>query len=105
MTTTAYQIPFSAQAQTFRITLGTLDYQLTQRFSTAAQAWVLDVDDADGNPLVHGLLLITGADLLSQFKHLGIPGQMIVQTDGSVDTVPDYQSMGASGHVYYVVTT
>lgn len=101
--TTAYEIPLSAFAQTFRITLGSADYQVTQRFSAAAQAWVLDLANSDNVPLVSGLPLVTGADLLSQFKHLGIQGRIIVQTDGEVDAVPSYTSLGASGHAYYVV--
>lgn len=100
--TTAAELPLGNRAQTFRITLGTKELTLTQRWNAPAGAWLLDVADSAGNALLTGLLLVTGADLWSQFEHLGLGGALVVQTDGNEDEVPSYSSLGITGHAYYV---
>jgi len=66
------------------------------------QAWVLDIADVSSDPIVQGIPLVTGCDLLAQYAYLGIPGQLVVQTDGSPDTMPTYANLGTNSHLYYV---
>lgn len=96
------EIPTAPRAETFKITLGAVEYQITQRFSTPMNAWVIDIDVSDGTPKVHGIMMVTGVDLLSQFKHLGIDGQLIVQSDNAPDLVPDFTTLGSTGHFYFI---
>lgn len=100
--TTAYEIPTSPRNEIFRISLAGTEYQIAQRFCVAVNAWVVNIDNADGSALLHGVMLVTGADLLSQFKHLGIEGEIIVQSDDDVDKVPDYATLGSTGHLYFL---
>lgn len=99
---TVAEIPTAPRAQLFRITLGGVEYQITQRWNTPNNCWFVDIADTDGTPRLLGLMLVTGVDLLSQFAHLGIGGQMVVQTDHDADVVPNYTSLGDTGHLYYI---
>lgn len=100
---TIYEIPLSGQAQTFNITLGTVSYQFTLKWNTASNCWILDIADDAGDAILSGIPLVTGADLLEQFTHLGIGGGLYVQTDGNVQAVPTFTNLGTDSHLYLVV--
>jgi uncharacterized protein DUF6983 len=48
--------------------------------------------------------LVTGADLLAQYKHLGFTGALVVQTVSNPDAVPTFANLGDDGQVYWVTT-
>lgn len=63
--------------------------------------------DGVGNPIIMGIPLVTGADLLEQFRrYIGPPGMLFVLSDTSEQlsdaTVPDWDHLGVTGHVYYL---
>lgn len=97
-----FEIPMAAQAQTFSITLNGKDYVMRTVWGQESEAWLLDIADANEVPLVQGIPMLTGADLLAQFEYLGIGGALIVQTDSNPDVVPGYDSLGTTGHLYFV---
>lgn len=99
-----YEIPTAPRNQTFRIALAGTEYQITQRYCAAAEAWLVNIDTVDGAAKIHGLMLVTGADLLSQFEHLGLGGAIVVQSDNDPDEVPSRETMGSTGHLYYLPT-
>ncbi len=101
---TAYEIPLSAQAQTFAIALGGVNYTLTLQWRAAdgMGGWVLDIADASNNPLVSGIPLVTGCDLLAQFAYVGFGGGPWVLTDGAALAVPAYANLGSLSHLYFV---
>ena len=67
-----------------------------------AACWIADLFQNDGTPIVQGLAVVTGADLLQQFGYMGFAGQLIAQTDHETDAVPTFTNLGSSGHVYYL---
>ncbi len=91
---TAYEIPLSPKPQTFAIQLAGVNYQLTLTWNDALICWVLDVADANNVPIVLGIPVITGLDLLAQYRYLGFGGSLVVQTDGgqSMATLVDGNS-------------
>lgn len=99
---TPYEIPLSPNAQTFGILLGGAAYNLTVKWNAQNSAWTLDIADNSSNPLVCGIPLITGADLLAQYAYLGISGSLVCQTDNNPDAVPTYDNLGTTGHLYFV---
>lgn len=101
---TAFEIPTQPQNQQFTIMLSGLQYTLIVRWNKFSDAWSMDVLDVSGNDLLLGAPLVTGTDLLAQFAYLGIGGQMIVQSDGETDSVPTFESLGSTGHLYYVMS-
>lgn len=103
--TTAYEIPITpATPQTFTISLAGVFYNLTVRWSTSMAAWFLDLADAYNNFLLNGVPLVTGADLLAQYEYLGIGGMLVVQSDNDLSLVPDFSTLGVTGHLYFVTT-
>lgn len=99
------EIQLIAGPQVFTITLDQVAYQLTVLWRDAPAVgggWVLDIADSLGAPIVTGIALVTGADLLAQYEYLGIGGQLFVQTDYDLDAVPTFQNLGQTAHLYYV---
>jgi predicted Zn-dependent protease with MMP-like domain len=98
-----FEIPLSPLPQRFTITLGGVDYRLTVQYRKAGGAgWVLDIADPNNAPLVSGIPLVTGTDLLAQYKHLGFAGRLWVQGAGDPDNVPTYEDLGIGSHLYWV---
>ncbi len=99
---TAYEVPFSPQPQTFTISLANVSYRLTTKWCAALEAWILDIAGPDNLPLVTGIPLITGTDLLAPFAYLGFGGSLFVQSSGNLDAVPGFNDLGTSGLVFFV---
>jgi hypothetical protein len=89
--------------QVFSITLGSVTYKLTLVYrNDPAGGWVIDIDDSAGNPILHGVPMVTGANLLAQHKHLGFNGGLYVQSTSSPNAVPSFASLGADANLYWV---
>ena len=100
---TAYEIPLSATPQAFSINLADKAYNLEVKYCHVVDTWVVDISDTDELPVLLGLPLVTGVDLLGLHKHLGIGGMLVVQSDGEVGRVPTFNDLGTNGHLYFVV--
>lgn len=100
---TSFEIPLSAGPQRFSLPLNGIDYGFTLYWNTISQNWVLDIDGDDGQPVAHGLPLLTGTSLLDQFEYLGIGGALVVQTDSNLDAVPGFDELGVTGRLYFVL--
>jgi hypothetical protein len=91
--------------QTFSIALGGITYQMTFIYrNDPAGGWALDIADSSGNPILQGVPLVTGVDLLAQHRHLGFTGALVVQTVSDPDAVPTFENLGGDAQVYYVTT-
>lgn len=97
-----YEIPLSPNAQRFTIDLQQVTYNMMVVWNAAMNCWVLDIADLNNSPLLQGLPIVTGIDLLTQFAHLGIGGALVAMTDSDLDKVPTYANLGDSGHLYFV---
>jgi hypothetical protein len=96
-----FGIPLQAQPQTFTITLSGVVYTLTAQYRPGV-GWVLDIEDNQGNAIVQGIPLVTGANLLAQYAYLGFVGGLWVQTLTDPDAVPTFENLGSDGLLYYV---
>lgn len=98
-----FEVPLSPEPQRFTITLGGFDYRLTVQYRKAGGAgWMLDIADATNQPLISGLPLVTGVDLLGQYRHLQLGGRLWVQGAENPDDVPTYGDLGIGSHVFWV---
>jgi hypothetical protein len=96
-------IPLQAQPQSFTITLSGVTYTLTIQYRNVAMGgWILDIADSNNNPIIQGIPLVTGANLLAQYAYLGFVGTLWVQTQSDPDAVPTFTNLGTDGQVYYV---
>jgi hypothetical protein len=105
MSTTAYEIPLLSAPQSLSISLAGVAYNLVVRWNDPAQAWVLDISDANNNLLIGGIAMTTGVDLLGQYQYLGFGGSLYVQSDFDTLAEPTYYNLGSTAHLYFVVTT
>lgn len=106
MTVTYYEIPLDANNQLFSVTLAGKLYQMQLIYrNTTEGGWFLDIFDASGNPLIYGISLVTGVDLLSPYPDAGIGGSLYVATDGDPFAVPTYDNLGTNSHLYFGVTS
>jgi PKD repeat protein len=100
---TVYEIPLKARAQSLDIKLNGVQYTLVIRWN--GKSWVMDIKSSKGVMILSGIPLITGADLLAQYKYLKLGGQLVVQTDGGVTSVPTFANLGSKSHLFFIVTT
>jgi hypothetical protein len=101
--TKVFEIPLVSVPQKFQIAIGGTNYQLGVWWCWPMECWMMDLILADTNTqLLMGFPLVTGADLLQQYAYLGLPGQLIVQTDADVLAAPTFDNLGQLAHLYYV---
>ena len=72
-----YRIPLKpGQNQSLTVSLNGTDYRLRLLFNDVASEpfWALDIGDAYGVPILMGIPVLTGQNLLGQYEYLGIGG-------------------------------
>lgn len=100
---TVFEIPLQAATpQQLTVSLNGVQYQLTVRYNSQNNAWTLDIAGNSGNAILLGIPMITGADLLEQYKYLGFGGQLICQTDNDIEAVPTFNNLGQTSHLYFI---
>lgn len=105
---TIYKIPLIAGTpQSLTVTFGVTEYRLTLRYRDADHdqgIWSLDIADIVTNEdIVCGIPLVTGADLLAQYRYLNIAGSLAIYTEGEPDAVPTFSNLGADSNLYFLV--
>jgi hypothetical protein len=100
---TYFTVPLQSQPQTMTIALSGVTYTLALNYRNVDQGgWVLDIGDSNNVPIVQGLPLVTGANLLAQYAYLGFVGALWVQTLDDPDAVPTFENLGSDGLLFYV---
>jgi hypothetical protein len=84
-------------------------YTLHFKWNRMAQYWLLDIwDGLNAAPILSGLAVVTGCDVLEQFAYLPLAAHTIitVMTIGpanSPDQIPNFTNLGGDGRVYLVL--
>lgn len=99
-----YEIPLTpAQEQRIGITLKGVNYVMLFRWLNAEDGgWTVDLMDSDGIPIIAGMPLVTGADLLAQYEYLNLGGGLVVNTDGNSLDAPTFANLGRQSKLYYI---
>lgn len=96
-----FLVPFvPATPQSLQISIGGTTYTMKVRWCAPANCWMLDLLDVSGNPILQGIPLVTGTDLLSQFRYLGVGFSLLVQSNNDPTAVPTFANLGTQGNVY-----
>jgi hypothetical protein len=103
MTVAYYEVPLSAEAQRFTISLNGTVWQLTLAFCPPANYWLLSIADQNGVAVISSIPLITGKDLLEPYTYAGIGGALVCQTDTDALAVPTFDNLGITSHLYFIV--
>jgi hypothetical protein len=98
---TPYEIPLTPEPQSFSIALGGVEYRLTVRWAEATEGgWLLDIQTTDNaTPLITGIPLVTGADLLEQYGYLGFGGGLWLDSE----LPPSWDNLGVDVRLYFMV--
>ena len=97
---TPYLIPLSSIPQTFTISLGGIDYNITCKWNEK-QGWTLDIADINNVNILCGIPLATGRDLLEPHLNLNFGGQLFALTDSS-EAAPTLDNLGTESNLYFV---
>lgn len=99
-----FVVPFLVgQPQTLGIVLNGIRYVLRVYWNDPAQCWNFDLSDSSKNPILQGIPIVTGVNLLAQYAYLGIGGRLIAQTTNDANAVPTFTNLGAVGNLYYLL--
>lgn len=101
---TQYEIPLSSANQILSITLNGVIYFIRFLYNQTLDenaSWLIDFYDSNQNAIVQGIPLVTGEDLLVQYKYLNIKVALYCFTDGNPYAIPTFQNLGTTAHVYY----
>lgn len=79
-----------------------MDYRFTVKWNKPASCWIADITDVNGNAVLNGISLVTGADLLDQYGYLRLGGQLIAQTAHDADAVPTFENLGGDGKMFFM---
>lgn len=100
---TVLEIPLSPTPQRFFASMAGVTRRLTFRWNVPASVWIMDISDQNDVPILAGVPLITGADLLGQYGYLGLGGMLIAQTNSDPGMPPGRLNLGQDGKLYFVV--
>jgi hypothetical protein len=100
-----YKIPLTPVPQIFNIVLDGVHYTLNLHWNDAeisGKTWIIDILDADTRePILNGIPLVTGCNLLEQYGYLGFNDVLEAYTDGSLEP-PSFDNLGSDGNLYFI---
>lgn len=103
---TFQEIPLRQGPQAFALGLNGTTYSFRLVYAnTAGGGWLMDIGDAAGVPIICGIPLTTGLNLLGQYAYLGLRFGLYVKVDGMGDAAPSYEDIGNSAKLYVVTTS
>lgn len=104
-----FRIPTQpSQAQSFGVTLNGREYRFRLTYNDAQEGgWVLDIGGEDGAPIVCGIPVLPGMNLLEPYGHLSIGGggALFVYGPGTNDAAPTFEGLGAAWQLYFAPPT
>lgn len=100
---TTYKIPLTPEPQSFFINLAGKSYKLVNLWNPTANSWVLDFYDEKEIPILRGVPLVAGVDLLEQHTSLYFGGKLYAQTENAKFEIPTFENIGISSFLYFVV--
>lgn len=97
-----YEVPVTPVPQRMAITLAGKPWNLGLYWNDISGKWIFDLSDQDKNPVLSGIPVVAGVDLLGQFEYLGIGGSLVVQTDADPYQDPTYENFGTGSRLIFV---
>jgi len=98
------RIPITpAQNQSFLINLNGTDYRLRIQWNDEAGTWTLDIGDGQGTPIVCGISLVPGVNILEQYEYLqiGRGGALFLFGHDATNEYPTFYNLGSEWQLYF----
>ena len=90
----------------FRTALDNVVYSISIRYNSRSNRWTMDVKDTDDIPLVMGIPLLQGTDLIDRFKDRRLPaGHFIMQSLEDETREAGREDLGENSLLLYEDTT
>lgn len=96
-----YEIPLTATPQRFTINLSGKAYRVRLWWNVIGQRWVIDLANTDGEVIISSIPVVSGADLLDQYRYLGLGGKLYAYTDAELGEPPTRINLGSNGKIYW----
>ncbi|MDE1488577.1 hypothetical protein KKI90_21640 [Xenorhabdus bovienii] len=94
------EIPLQSENQQFDIQLGGINYRMQLQWRDCA-GWILDIMQANSDPLVTGIPLVFGVDILEQHRYLGFNGSLFFYCDNPQKET-DRGDLSSNNRLYFV---
>ncbi|MEQ1964657.1 hypothetical protein ABLB69_16125 [Xenorhabdus khoisanae] len=94
------EIPLQAENQQFDIQLGGINYRIHLQYRDCA-GWILDIMHPNSEPIVSGIPLVFGVDILEQHRYLGFNGELIFYGDDPQNETVG-EELGRNNRLYFV---
>ncbi|CDL85417.1 phage baseplate plug family protein [Xenorhabdus szentirmaii] len=94
------EIPLQAENQRFDIQLGGINYQMRLQCRDCA-GWVLDIMHPNSEPIVRGIPLVFGVDILEQHSYLGFNGSLVFYCNDPKNEM-NRKALGRSNRLYFI---
>jgi hypothetical protein len=101
---TVYELSLQPADQIFFLSLGDFRYRCQLVWCDAVEGgWILDFFNEEGAELVCGIPLVTGADLLEQYRYLNIGGggHLYCTTYGDPDAPPTRDNLNSASRLLW----
>ena len=98
-----YNVPLTNKNQTLQTSLLGITYILTVRWNALANLWYLDINDANNTPILNGVPMTAGVNLLKQFAYLGINGALVAQNVSNPNLPIGEADLGVTGFLLFIV--
>jgi len=98
-----YNVPLTNKNQTLQTSLLGITYILTVRWNALANLWYLDINDANNKPILNGVPMTAGVNLLKQFAYLGINGALVAQNVSNPNLPIGEVDLGVTGFLLFIV--
>lgn len=95
------EIPLSPDNQQFNIAINGATYTIRAIWRDDG-GWVIDLMDSGGTAIISSIPLVTGADLLSQYRYLELGFVMMVICDVAGQDYPTKTDLGTYSHLYVI---
>lgn len=100
-----FEIPLISMPQKLEISLAGVTYNLVVRWIESSQFWILDINDQNNVPIIDGIPLVLGLDLLGQYEYLNLGGSLVVKSDVDANAPPTSANLGSQSHLLFVTAS
>lgn len=101
----SFRIPLSnAPSQEFSITLSGALYFINIRLNYRMQTWTLNLYDSDRQPLLYGIALVPGVDVLTPYNITNLGLLFAINLESPLEEIPTDDNFSDYGGLFYVQT-
>lgn len=94
------EIPLTPDNQQFNIVINNTTWGM--KIIWRETCWIMDLMNSRNEPIIYGIPLVTGANLLAQYAPHKFGFALIVLCDDPAQTLPTKTDLGIASHLYIV---